>query len=142
MAVFSRMPLPRKQDLHSALLRETQTLMEKLATTNILNGKTIQRASPWKSYRISNVPRKFGTTNEYLHNHLEPVTTESMTDAIAAAVGTPPALVTPSRDKETQPDSSTTSWIIRFKEEELLSPERFSSLATGRVHDSPHPALP
>lgn len=83
--------------MHSALLRETLKLP---------NGKNIQRASLCKPYRTSKVPRKFGTTNEYLQHHLEHATTEVMIDAV---VGTPFVLVTPSQDNEIQHNLLTTS---------------------------------
>lgn len=98
------------------------SLAEKLATISILHGKVIERASPWKSYRISNVPRKFGTTNDQLELHLEPVTTVALTEAITAAVGVRPISVLASRDNDAQPDSPTTTWIVRFREQDLSLP--------------------
>lgn len=98
------------------------TLAEKLAATSTLKDKIIERASPWNSYRITNVPRKFGTTNEHLQHHLEPVTITSLTNAITTAVGSSPISVTPSRDNDANPESPTTAWIVRFKEERTPLP--------------------
>ncbi|POS83204.1 hypothetical protein EPUL_003430 [Erysiphe pulchra] len=100
----------------------SEFLAVKLSGINTLNGKPIERASPWKSYRITNVPRRYGTANDNLNISLEPVTTSSMSDAIAAAVGVPHILVTPSCDNDAQPDSPTTSWIVRFKENNIILP--------------------
>lgn len=69
---------------------KSEILAENLAATRILKDKEIERAFPWKSYRISDIPRKLGTSDEYLKHHFEPVTNESLTDAIATAVGSPP----------------------------------------------------
>lgn len=114
----------------------SEILAEKLSATNTLNGKLIERASPWISYRISNVPRRFGTTNDNLQLSLEPVTTFAVSDAITVAAGTPPISVTPSRDNDAQPDSPTTSWIVRFEEEHIVLPRvlyLFGYRTTSRV---------
>lgn len=115
---------------------KSEILAEKLSAINTLSGKLIERASPWISYRISNVPRRFGTTNENLQLSLEPVTTFAVSDAITAAAGTPPISVTPSRDNDAQPDSPTTSWIVRFEDEHIIFPRvlyLFGYRTTSRI---------
>lgn len=75
--------------------RNSETLVEKLASNNILNGKLLEKATPWTSYRISNVPRKYDTTNVFFQLIMVDVTTEAIIEALTAAVGVPPISVSP-----------------------------------------------
>ncbi|POS86259.1 hypothetical protein EPUL_003611 [Erysiphe pulchra] len=63
----------------------SEILAVKLSGINTQNGKPTQRASPWKSYHITKVPRRYGTANDNLNISLEPVKNSAMSDAIAAA---------------------------------------------------------
>ncbi|KAI1005048.1 hypothetical protein K3495_g3168, partial [Podosphaera aphanis] len=96
---------------------DTAKLREKVSATGIFGNATIDNASPWTSYRIKHVPRTYGTINDdmkYCHN---PVTTDAMHQALSEAAGVAPVAIQPSRDNELDPNSPSTSWIVRFPEE-------------------------
>lgn len=94
----------------------TDALGKKITTVNFFGDARIEKASPWTSDRISHVPRSLGTINEDLEHYLIPVTTDALLTVVTVAAGTSPITVTPSRNNEANPESSFTSWIVRFSE--------------------------
>ncbi|CAD6500739.1 BgTH12-06446, partial [Blumeria graminis f. sp. triticale] len=95
---------------------ETSKLKEEIWKVNIFDNVAVESASLWTSYRINNVPRTFGTINDELRYCLQPVTAAAMYEALPAAAGTAPVAILASRDNEKNPDSSSTTWIVRFPE--------------------------
>ena len=87
-------------------------LNEKLETVDLFGTAPIEKASPWTSYRIKNVPRFYGTINQNLQYCLEPFTNEAVTAAVATAASATPVSVLPSQDNDTNPDSPDTTWIV------------------------------
>ncbi|POS86205.1 hypothetical protein EPUL_001674 [Erysiphe pulchra] len=81
----------------------SSALANKLALSNILDGKLIQKSSVWTSYRISNVLRKIGTLRDNFEHHLVPVITADVTTAITAAAGAQP--ISPSCSQSSTPGS-------------------------------------
>ncbi|POS81908.1 hypothetical protein EPUL_006380, partial [Erysiphe pulchra] len=91
---------------------KTDALKEKILSVNSFGDARIEKASPWTSYRISNVPRSYGAINEDLEHCLLPVTTHALQTAVTAAAANSPISVTSSRNNEINPESSSTSWIV------------------------------
>ena len=97
-------------------------LKNKLIEGNFFSNAIIEQASPWISYRISIVPRKYGAIEDNLQHCLMPVTRDAIHAAVAAAAGSLPISVTPSRDNEAEPNSSETAWVVRFSDNKIRLP--------------------
>ncbi|KAI0996381.1 hypothetical protein K3495_g11799 [Podosphaera aphanis] len=95
---------------------ETSKLKEKIAMVGTFGDAPVENASPWTSYRIDYVPRTYGTLEKDLIYGLQPVTSAAMEEALTAAAGVAPVAITPSRENELNPSSSSTAWIVRFPE--------------------------
>ncbi|POS85995.1 hypothetical protein EPUL_000808 [Erysiphe pulchra] len=65
---------------------------------------------------MSNFSRSHGSINEKLEHVLVPVTLDSISDAIASAVGANLVSISPSMDNAEFPDSPSTTWIVRLPE--------------------------
>lgn len=95
---------------------ESSALKDKISSISLLSNVTIDNATPWTSYRIQNVPRSYGTLSDNYEHQLIPVTTTALSDALTAAIGTTPISVKPSQENDINPNTSSTSWIVRFSE--------------------------
>ncbi|KAI1001738.1 hypothetical protein K3495_g6468 [Podosphaera aphanis] len=84
---------------------DTAKLKETISKANFFGDAQVEPASPWTSYRIKNVPRKFGTITDKLTYCLQPVTAAAMHDAHSAAAGVAPVVISLSRDNEADPSS-------------------------------------
>ena len=93
-----------------------KALEEKFFAGKICADVPIDKASSWTSYRISNVPRKFGTIDNNFQHILAPVTSDSISEAIISAAGVRPVSIAPSKDDVDFPDSPSTIWIFRLPE--------------------------
>ncbi|POS85577.1 hypothetical protein EPUL_003372 [Erysiphe pulchra] len=71
-------------------------LETKISTSKICGEVRIEKASPWTSYL--------------------PVTADSVFEVITYVAGTSPVSVTPSKDNEEVPETSSTTWIVRLPE--------------------------
>lgn len=113
-----------------------KALEEKISAGKICAEVPIEKASPWTSYRISNVPRKFGTIDDNFQHILAPVTSESISEAIISAAGVRPVSITPSKDNAEFPDSPSTTWIVRLPEAHNRLPRTlflFGCRTTSRI---------
>ncbi|CCU81551.1 endonuclease/reverse transcriptase [Blumeria hordei DH14] len=98
---------------------DSENLMEKIKSVSFFGDAPVEKATPWTSYRIKNVPRTYGALehiNEEWKYCLKPVTAEALKDALATAAGAVPVAIAASRDNDANPTSSSTTWIVRFLE--------------------------
>ncbi|POS87109.1 hypothetical protein EPUL_000842 [Erysiphe pulchra] len=116
---YIRSKLGSDKDLIKDVL-STQT--EKIMEKKIHEDAVLEKASPWISYRISNVPRSHGSINEKLEHFLVPVTLDSISDAIASAAGAKPVSISPFKDQSGFPDSPNPTWIVRLPEAHIRLP--------------------
>ena len=98
---------------------DSENLMEKIKSVSFFGDAPVEKATPWTSYRIKNVPRTYGAL-EHINVEwkycLKPVTAEALKDALATAAGVAPVAIAASRDNDANPTSSSTTWIVRFPE--------------------------
>ncbi|CCU81843.1 endonuclease/reverse transcriptase [Blumeria hordei DH14] len=98
---------------------DSENLMEKIKSVSFFGEAPVEKATPWTSYRIKNVPRTYGALehiNEEWKYCLKPVTAEALKDALATAAGAVPVAIAASRNNDANPTSSSTTWIVRFPE--------------------------
>ncbi|POS82098.1 hypothetical protein EPUL_006367, partial [Erysiphe pulchra] len=112
-------------------------LKNKRIEGNFFGDATIEQALPWVSYRISNVPRTYGAIDDNLQHCLKSVTSDAISAALAAVTGIPPVSVTPSRDNEAEPNSSETSWVVRFSDNNHLESNHKNLCAAQVGHICP-----
>ena len=75
-------------------------LAEKVNSVGVFGNAPIERASPWTSYRIENVPRNYGTLNENLQYCLQVISPEAFSEALKVAVGAAPVAIQASQDND------------------------------------------
>lgn len=94
----------------------TKALEEKSFVGKICANVSIDSASPWTSYRISNVLRRYGTLGANLQHILAPVTQDSISEATTQAANARSLSIIPSKDKTDSPNSLSANWIVRLPE--------------------------
>ncbi|CCU75642.1 reverse transcriptase [Blumeria hordei DH14] len=92
----------------------TDDLAEKVNSVGVFGNASIERASPWASYRIENVPRNYGTLNENLQYCLQAAPPEAISKALKSAAGAAPIAIQASQDNDQNVRSPSMTWIVRF----------------------------